>query len=194
MLRPLRPGGIFMTLDPTKNFAKCTVSTGYDASATSIALSSGHGGKLPNPSADGAFNVVWWNSTDYGDPADDPNVEIVRVTARSSDTLTVTRAQESTTASTKNTAGKSYKMVLALTQKMIIDIAASFFPKEVPTGSVNDSNVTFAFTAQPRAVVINGSTYFSDSTVGGSVVWTWSTPNATLAFPVGTGGDIHGIM
>lgn len=114
-----------MALDPVKNFAKATVSTGYDASETSIVLTSGHGAKFPQPSTDGAFNVTWWNSTDYPDPSDDPNVEIVRVTARSTDTLTVTRAQESTSGSTKNTAGKTYKMILGPTSKTITDVAAS---------------------------------------------------------------------
>jgi len=100
-----------MALDNAKNFAKVEVSTGYDAAATSIVLTTGHGARLPTA----PFNVVWWNSTDYTDPSDDPNVEIVRVTAISTDTLTVTRAQESTSASTKNTASKTYKMIAGLT-------------------------------------------------------------------------------
>lgn len=108
-----------MALDPAKNFAKVTVSTGYDASATSIVLTTGHGAKLPAVS----FNAVWWNSTDYADPSDDPNVEIVRVTAIASDTLTVTRGQESISATTKNTAGKVYKMAAGLTAKVLTDIA-----------------------------------------------------------------------
>lgn len=94
-----------------KNFAKATVSTTYDDSATSVVLTSGHGAKLPTAVP---FNVVWWNSTDYGDPSDDPNVEIVRVTAVSTDTLTVVRGAEGTTASTKNTGGKTYKMIAGL--------------------------------------------------------------------------------
>lgn len=113
-------------LDPVKNFAKVTVSTGYDASATSVALSSGQGSKLPNPAVDGAFNLVWWNSTDYDDPSDDPNVEVVRCTGRSTDTLTITRAQESTSASTKNTSGKTYKMILAPTAKLVTDIGTNY--------------------------------------------------------------------
>lgn len=40
--------------------------------------------------------------TNYPDPSDDPYVEIVRVTGISTDTLTVTRAQEGTSASNKN--------------------------------------------------------------------------------------------
>ena len=111
-----------MALDPIKNFAKVTVSTTYDASATSIVLSSGHGAYLPQPSGT-AFNLVWWNFGAYPDPSDDPNVEIVRCTARSTDTLTVTRAQEGTTASTKNTGGGLYKMILAFTKKTFDEIA-----------------------------------------------------------------------
>ncbi len=104
-----------MSLDTAKNFAKVTVSTGYDASATSIVLTTGHGAKLPAA----PFNAVWWNSTDYADPSDDPNVEIVRVTAISTDTLTVTRGQESISASTKNTGGKTYKMIAGMTAKTV---------------------------------------------------------------------------
>jgi hypothetical protein len=124
-------------LDPTSNFAKCVVSTGYNAAATSVVLSTGDGAKLPQPSTAGAFNLVWWDSTTYGDPADDPNVEIVRCTGRSTDTLTVSRAQEGTSASTKNTSGKTYKMILAVTKKMMDDIGAlgTLIENEVVDGS-----------------------------------------------------------
>jgi hypothetical protein len=114
-----------MALDPVKNFAICDVSTGYDDLATTVVLSSGHGARLPDPATDGAFNLTWWNATLYTDPADDPNVEIIRVTARTSDTLTITRAQEGTNATAKNTAGSTYRMVLALTSKTIDDLQDS---------------------------------------------------------------------
>lgn len=100
---------------PVTNFGKATVSTTYDASATSIVLTTGHGSRFPSTFP---YPLVWWNFTDYPDPADDPNREIVTVTARSGDTLTVTRNAESTGASTKNTAGKTYKMILAITKAM----------------------------------------------------------------------------
>lgn len=104
-----------MALDNAKNFAKVVVSTGYTSSDTSIVLQAGNGAKLPTV----PFNLVWWNSSDYPDPSDDPNVEIVRCTNISTDTLTVTRAQESTTATNKNTAGRVYKMIAGLTAKTI---------------------------------------------------------------------------
>lgn len=109
-------------MDAVKNFAIVTVSQGYDAAATSIALSTGDGAKLPAPATDGKFNLIWYNATDYSNPADDPNVEIVRCTARSADTLTITRAQESTSATVKNTADKTYKMVLGMTKKKVNDM------------------------------------------------------------------------
>lgn len=102
-------------LPPVSNFAKATVSIGYNSSATSIVLLSGHGAKFPTTFP---FPIVWWNCSDYGAPEDDPFVEIVSVTARATDTLTVVRAHESTSAQNHNTGGKTYCMVLALTKGM----------------------------------------------------------------------------
>lgn len=153
-----------MALDNAKNFAKVEVSTGYDASATSIILVASEGAKLPTAS----FNAVWYNSTDYTDPTDDPNREIVRVTNISTDTLTVTRAQEGTSAATHNTGGKTYKMIAGLTAKTInTDIPAliptvpTIVSNEVPTGSINSSNQSFVLANTPNpasslAVYLNG--------------------------------------
>ena len=43
-------------LDPTMNFGKVTVITGYNNTDTSIVLQSGDGSKFPNPVVYGAFN------------------------------------------------------------------------------------------------------------------------------------------
>jgi len=71
------------------------------------------------------FNLVWWNSTDYPNPANDPNVEIVRVTNIAADTLTISRAQEGTSGSNKNTVGKTYNLVLGMTAKTVSDLFAA---------------------------------------------------------------------
>ena len=123
-----------MTLDNTANFVNVQASTGYSSSATAITLQSGQGSKLPSA----PFNLVWWNSTDYPNPANDPNVEIVRVTAIATDTLTISRAQEGTSATNHNTGGKTYSLVQGITAKMIADIQASlpaFVENEVVSGS-----------------------------------------------------------
>jgi hypothetical protein len=132
-----------MALDNAKNFAKVTVSTGYDASATSVVLQSGDGAKLPTV----PFNVVWYNATDYSDPGDDPNVEIVRVTAISTDTLTVTRAQEGISASTKNTASKTYKMIAGLTAKGINTDWNKYSDGEAIKDESGNEQVKFSTTA-----------------------------------------------
>ncbi|GIW67878.1 MAG: hypothetical protein KatS3mg096_746 [Candidatus Parcubacteria bacterium] len=108
--------------DPVKNFAKVIVNGLYDDAATSITLLAGEGNKLPDPSTDGSFNMVWWNATDYSDPSDDPYREIVRVTAKSGDVLTIQRGQENTTAQPHNIPGKTYKMMIALTEKTYTDL------------------------------------------------------------------------
>lgn len=122
-------------MDAAKNFAKVTVSTGYNAAATSIVLTTGHAARLPAV----PFNCVWHNLTDFPDPSDDPNVEIVRVTAIVSETLTITRAQESTSASTKNTASKTYQLIAGPTAKLITDIAADI---AALGAALNASNLT----------------------------------------------------
>lgn len=109
-------------IDPAKNFARADVSEGYADDATEIVLASGHGDRFPAPAEDGAFNLVWWNASDYPNPSDDPDVEIVRCTARSGDTLTITRAQEGTSAVNHNTSGKTYRIILGLTASVVAQI------------------------------------------------------------------------
>ncbi len=153
-----------MTIDVRNNFGKVTVSTGYDDSATSIVLSSGHGANLPSSFS---YNLVWYNATDYSDPADDPNKEIVRVTNLVTDTLTVTRGQEGVAATTKNTAAKTYKMVLSITAKMVddieTDIAAAHQNRNIIINgdmSVAQRGTTFTSATTPTAN--NDNTYMLD--------------------------------
>lgn len=163
-------------LDPVKNFADCLVSTGYNASATSVVLSSGEGAKLPDPATDGEFNLTWYDSDNYPNPSDDPNKEIVRCTARSADTLTVTRGQEGTTATTKNTAGGVYKMILTPTKKTIDDIDDTFtgwnkYTDVIPTrASADDPTYVLTFA---------GVDLTSKVSVGMKIKW---TQNSTVRY------------
>lgn len=105
----------FAALDPITNFAETTMSTGYDAAATSVIVAAGTGSKFPSSYT---YPLVWWNCTDYNRASADPNVEIVTVTNRSGDTFTISRGQEGTSAVTHNTAGKTYCFELNLTKGM----------------------------------------------------------------------------
>jgi len=106
-----------MTIDPLKNFAKATVVGTYNASETVIDVEVGSGTEFASDT-----NITWWNFSDYPDPVDDPNKEIVRIVSISVDELTVLRGQESVSATTKSMAGKTYKMAMSITAKTIDNI------------------------------------------------------------------------
>lgn len=164
---------------PVTNFGKVTVSTGYDASATSIVLSTGHGSRLPSTFP---YPLTWWNATDYSDAADDPNREIVQVTARAGDTLTIVRGHESTTASVKNVAGKTYKLLLGITKAMWDDLFTNSLSQSVrglslqthPNNDVADHQV---YLAHADAIVMQDGQEIQD----------WNNLNAGVT-GVGPGG------
>jgi len=97
-------------LYPVTNFAIVTASQGYDNAVTSITLATGDGSKLPSTFP---FYLVWWDATIYGSPDLDPNVEIIQVTNRSGDVLTIVRGQDGTNASAHNSSTSIYKLYLA---------------------------------------------------------------------------------
>src|SRR5579872_3625737 len=175
-----------MALDPVANFGKCTVSGTYISTDITVNLNTGDGAKLPQPSSAGAFNLVWWNFTDYPDPADDPSKEIVRVTARTNDQLTVTRAQEGTSASNKNTAAKVYKMALALTAKMITDIqaqTANGVPVENEVVSGSGTSFTLANTPVSGSVKVWGAGIRLTPGAGNDYTITGSAITTTTSYP-----------
>lgn len=80
-------------MDTYKNFAISAVATAPSpaTSGTSLVVTSGHGTRFPTP----PFNATIWPGDQ---PANPSNAEIVRVTNISTDTLTITRAQEGSSA------------------------------------------------------------------------------------------------
>jgi hypothetical protein len=169
-----------MALDLFKNFAKVQVSTGYDASATSVVLAGGHGAKLPTA----PFNATWWDSS-IADPTDDPNVEIVRVTAVAADTLTVTRGQEGTSATPKNTAGQTYKMIAGLTAKTF-NTDLSMVPQVLNGRLTLESGVPGSITDQTAKTTIYYTPFQGNciSVYAGSM---WVCRQfAEIALPLGT--------
>lgn len=180
-------------LDAVANFAKVQVSTGYDQNAYSIQLITGDASKLPTA----PFNVIWYNSTDYADPSDDPNKEIDRVSAVNTGTDVITLVnngtsrtpQEGTSASTKNTAGKVYKMINGITQKMITDIQNGLgkLIQLAANGSVNGVNKAFVFTQEPSYIVSDGAWYIVNNG------WTWDAGTLTATMTIPPSSSLYGI-
>lgn len=139
-------------MDPFKNFAYGTVLTAPSpaTSGTSLVLGSGQGARFPLPSTDGAFNVV------LCPVATQPlasNAEIVRVSARSTDTLTIARTQEGTSARTVVVGDQVF---LAPTAKVFSDYKALLRNQAwMPTGAICETfgrdNYTY-----PISPVISG--------------------------------------
>lgn len=104
--------------DSHKNFAYSTVATPPSpaASGGSLIVATGDGAKFPTP----PFNAVVWPANDQPSST---NAEIVRVTAGppASDTFTITRAQEGSSARTI-VAGD--RIDAAVTVKTITDVEA----------------------------------------------------------------------
>jgi hypothetical protein len=103
--------------DAHKNFAYSTVATAPSPAdtGTSLVVQAGDGAKFPTP----PFNATVWP---YGDIAQTTNAEIVRVTAISGDTLTITRTQEGTSA---RLIGISDQIAATITAKTLTDIESA---------------------------------------------------------------------
>lgn len=80
------------------NFAKSALASGIADSDLSLDLAAGDGAKFP---ATGDFVCVLWDSA-YASPVSDLTREIIKVTDRSTDALTIVRAQEGTSAKAWN--------------------------------------------------------------------------------------------
>lgn len=76
-----------------------------------------------------------------------------------------------------------------ITHRLLVDIPNSgrTLTVENPTGTVNDSNVTFTVVNQPLYIVVNGAQYV----VGTGTYVSYSGGTITLSSAVGTGGFIR---
>lgn len=129
---PLFPLMSHATIDPVEDDAYGTLAAGINSSVTSMMAATGVGTKFP---ASFPYTVTIWNCTDYGASQLDPSRERVRVTNRVSDTFTITRGQEGTSAVNHNTAGKAYCIAQTLTKAMIDAIRTDIANAG---GSIND--------------------------------------------------------
>ena len=112
-----------MVLDAVSNFVRgaADAEVGTDDTTVSVADAS----IFPDPETDGEFNVVIWDANNFPRPDEDDDVEILRVTERDTEAneLTVTRAQEMTSAAT-HVEGSAIH--LSPTAKVFSDIESTF--------------------------------------------------------------------
>jgi hypothetical protein len=137
-------------LDPYKNLALAIVATAPSpaTSGTTLTLTAGQGAYLPTP----PFNATAFDVKVYPTPA---NAEIVRVTAKAGDVLTIVRAQEGTTARAI-VAGDA--IAATFTTKFVTDLAdaqnltAGTLPDARLSANVPLKNASNVFTATPQEI------------------------------------------
>jgi len=116
-----------MPIDQTANFKRAEITDGFPMAAEDDDVYFIGADEFPDP-ANGEYNLVIFDQTQFARPDQDPNVEIVRATERlSSVELAVDRAQEGTTAA-DHPAGSA--VILAATSKVFDDVAATDQPVE----------------------------------------------------------------
>jgi hypothetical protein len=141
------------------NFGYSTLDGGITNTATSLTLSSGDGSKFP---ALGWFRAVLWGAN-YGDPALDPNAEIVNATLSAGDTFTIQRAQESTTAQAWSSGDN---LALTITKGVIDEWEGEINAK---SDAGHDHNSVYYTEGELDGGVLN-SIYYTESEMDGGVL------------------------
>jgi microcystin-dependent protein len=118
-----------------KNNAYSTLASGINTSATTITVAAGTGSRFPAAGGSDYFYATLINTSNV--------LEVVKVTSRSTDTLTVVRGQDGTTG-TAYSAGD--RIELRVTAALLADIRDSITPADgtVTTAKIVDANVTLA--------------------------------------------------
>lgn len=172
-----------MSVDAHTNFAYSNVATAPSppTSGTSLTVTSGTGSIFPTP----PFNATVWPA---GAQPTTSNAEIVRVTAISTDTFTITRAQEGTTARSITVGDQ---IAATITAKTLTDAEKSF---GVSTGGNTSGSTGVLF--GPQVVLAGGNNItLSQSTDASSritVSISGPTPTATAWYPFNQVASVAG--
>ena len=130
------------------NNAQSTAASGAFNNTTSpltFSVQSGHGARFPSPG--NGFYLTVWNSASYPDPFSDPNMEIVLCTARTTDSLTVTRGQRGTTATAK-TGSPDVRLLVDSTHISDLNTAVNSLENALGTLVIDAGKVTNASNIQ----------------------------------------------
>lgn len=159
------------------NNAFGTLASSITNVATSISLSSGHGARFPSLSAGEFFYATLVDASN--------NLEIIQVTARSTDTLTVARGQDGTTARAYSAGDRLELRATAavLTNMVQLDGAQTISGAKTFTGLNTHTTPTLAATASGttagRLGYSAGVVSYGDGTSQRSVVNTDGTQTLT---------------
>jgi len=151
-------------LDPKRNFININLASGIASTDLEMTLVAGGGAQLPDPSTEGAFNLELYDKSVYYIPKDDPNREIVRVTAIVGNVLTIVRAQEGTADVNHNTGGSTYSVVMSITKKDWDDVETGKFNSMERVVSVAKSGGDF-LTIQDALDSISDATFTKRYTI-----------------------------
>lgn len=161
------------------NAATATITGSITSTATSVAVTSGFGALFPSLAAGEVFTGVLVDASN--------NLEIVRVTARAGDVMTIVRAQEGTVARAFSS-GSRFEMRLtvgALNNFMQLDGAQTVTGQKTFTQTIIGNlqgNVT-----GNAGTVTNGVYTTGDQTIAGNKTFTGSTGNSMM-YAYGTAG------
>jgi hypothetical protein len=161
-------------VDAVKNFAWSTVATAPSpaTTGTSLTVTAGEGARYPAV----PFNASVFPAGTMPTPA---NAEIVRVTARTTDVLTITRTQEGSSA---RAIGIGDQIAAAITAKTLTDLDLGFANPMSALGDV----ITGAASGVPQRLAI-GPTNTVLTIVGGVPTW---AANAAMLNPMTNVGDV----
>ena len=165
-----------------KNNATARTLSEISAAATSIVLKSGQGAAFPSS---GSFWV-----TLYGDTVDAGN-EIVLVTSRSSDTLTVTRAQQGTPAAAWPAGSK---VAMLVTQEALEDIHDAINGIEAGTTALDALDVDGNGDVSGTLDVHDDAHLYGDLTLDGSLIYSGGGGSDLTDLTVGDSSNTMAIM
>jgi hypothetical protein len=127
-----------LNADEHTNLAYSLVATAPSpaSSGTTVTVTASEGSRFPDPASVGAYNAVIWPIDEVPTP---DNAEVVRITAKSTDTLTITRATESSVARTVIVGDQ---IAVAVTKKLFTDIEDAIADLETDVAALEVSTQT----------------------------------------------------
>jgi hypothetical protein len=167
------------------NFGYSTLNGGILIGAGTLTVQGGHGARFPSA---GNFPCVLWDQA-YSNPLLDTSRELVLCTARSTDTLTITRAQEGTSAKGWNSGDK---VAMVASSAFFTQVETEIGLKAPLASPTFTGQAKFAYIDQVTDIYSSNWTAFHDtSTING-----WSSISTKYLYykTIGKNASIYGYI